>query len=121
MREVELVLEFKASAPGSVSQLLARSNGKRYFLGNIFEQNPQGNAPRYPLVLGEIDPSSLLLVRDSVFEIDTLQDCDHPTLALSNFSAHEDRYDGSLLLHCTRMFTPASGWCGDAYVYRLRV
>ena len=108
-------------SPGSVSQLLSHSNGKYFFLGNICPHNSQGNAPRFPLVIGEIDPASLMLMRDTVFEIDTLQVGEHPTLALSNFSAHEDRLTSELILHCTRMFTPASGWHGDAYQYRIEV
>lgn len=104
-------------SPSSCSQLLRHSSGKYYWLGNLTAENPRGNLPRYPLVIGEVDPSSLLLVEESVFVVDDKGPGDDPSLTLSNFMAHEDRVTGEILVHMSR-FTVA-GWSGDAYLYRL--
>jgi len=109
-------------SPGSSSQLLQHSGGVLYWLGNITPENPRGSYPRYPLVIGRVDPASLLLARDTVFVIDTWQQPDEPTpVMLSSFMAHEDRQNGDILLHMTRAFrdSPDQYWTGDAYLYRL--
>lgn len=107
-------------SPGSLSQLLQHTNGKCYWLGNVVSQNPVGNVPRHPLVIGEVDTQSLVLKEETLFEIDGLHRYEDPSLALSNFYAHEDRVTGEIIVNCTRMFTPNSGWHGDAYEYRLQ-
>jgi len=79
-------------SPSSSSQLFQHSNGTLYWLGNVSPENPQGSYPRYPLVIGRVDPASLKVVRDSVFEIDSWRPEDGPLpVMLSSFYAHEDR------------------------------
>jgi hypothetical protein len=109
----------KFFSPASCSQLLRHSNGKVYWIGNISPENPRGNSPRYPLVIGEVDPKSLLLLRETVAVIDTQGPDDSPTLQLSNFVAREDRADGTIALDVTRFMTAPLPWRGDAYTYRI--
>lgn len=104
-------------SPSSCSQLLQHSNGRYYWIGNLNAENPQGNLPRYPLVIGQVDPNTLMLVADSVFVIDDKKPEDDPSLTLSNFMAHEDRLSGEIVIHMSR-FTIAD-FTGDAYLYRL--
>jgi hypothetical protein len=106
-------------SPASCSQLLRHSNGKCYWIGNISAENPRGNMPRFPLVIGEVDPTSLLLVRESIAAIDTRGPDDDESLQLSNFLAYEDRADGTIALDVTRMMTKPPPWRGDAYTYRI--
>jgi len=108
-------------SPSSCSQLLAHSNGKYYWLGNITPENPKGNGPRYPFVIAEVDPKSGLLRRDTVFVADDRQRGEDERMFLSNFLAHEDRENGDIVLHMYRAFIIGSdGFEGDSYLYRIR-
>ncbi|MCX5661764.1 MAG: sialidase family protein [Planctomycetota bacterium] len=107
-------------SPSSCSQLLTHSNGQIYWLGNIVPKPPKGNSPRYPFVIGRVDPASGLLVRQSVAAIDDRGPDDSPELMLSNFRAIEDRETGDILLHMSRAFA-TKGFTTDAYVYRIGV
>ncbi|NQU11732.1 exo-alpha-sialidase [bacterium] len=109
-------------SPSSMSQLLQHSNGSCYWLGNISPGNPRGNGPRYPLVIGRVDPGSLLLERDSVFVVDDRRSGEHEGMTLSNFHAHEDRETGDILLHMSRWMTRSpNDWTADALLYRVGV
>jgi hypothetical protein len=96
-------------SPSSISRLFKHSNGTYYWFGNICPENPKGNAPRYPLVVGRVDPRSLLLDRESLFTIDTRKEGDPPGLQLSNFGVYEDRLTGDLVLRMTRWDGKVSG------------
>jgi hypothetical protein len=106
-------------SPSSMSLLLTHSNGKVYWIGNITPANPRGNGPRHPLVIGEVDPHNYLLRRETVTLIDDRQPGESEQMMLSNFSAHEDRATGEIVLHMSRWLAP--DWIGDAYVYRIGV
>jgi hypothetical protein len=106
-------------SPSSMSLLLTHSSGRYFWLGNICPTNPRGNGPRHPLVIGEVDPRSFLLRRETVTVIDDRQPGESEQMMLSNFSAHEDRATGEIVLHMSRWMAP--DWIGDAYVYRIGV
>lgn len=108
-------------SPSSCSQLLAHSDGRLFWLGNITPENPKGNRPRYPFVLGEVDRERGLLRKSSVRTVDTLQPGEDPVLTLSNFYAREDRKTREVCLHMTRLFAKQDGWEGDAMLYRIGV
>jgi len=111
-------------SPSSSSQLFQHSSGRLYWLGNVSPENPRGSYPRYPLVIGKVDPDSLLLIRESVYPIDTWQPEDGPLpVMLSSFYAHEDRRNGHILLHLSRVFrhTPDEYPTGEAFLYRLEI
>ncbi|MBU0608278.1 MAG: glycoside hydrolase, partial [Armatimonadetes bacterium] len=50
-------------SPSSMSQLLKHSSGRIFWIGNLCAENPRGNNPRHPLVIGQVDPQSLRLIR----------------------------------------------------------
>jgi hypothetical protein len=106
-------------SPSSCSQLLRHSSGRIVWLGNVNSTNSVNNGPRYPFVIGEVDPDSFGLVRESVVVIDDCGPGDDPSLMLSNFMAHEDRQTKEIVLHMSR-FNVAK-WTGDAYQYRIGV
>lgn len=58
-------------SPSSVSGLLKLADGRVFWVGNINPTNSEGNNNRYPLVIGEVDPQTLMLVKDSVLTIDS--------------------------------------------------
>ncbi len=106
-------------SPSSYSQLLRHGNGNIYWIGNISPKNPRGNGPRYPLVIGQVDPKSLLLLKETVAVIDAKGPEDNESLQLSNFAAYEDRVSGDIVLHMTRFLPTPRPWRGDAYTYRI--
>lgn len=109
-------------SPSSCSQLLSHSNGRVYWLGNISPGNPCANGPRYPMVVGEVDPESLRLIRDAVTLVDDRGPDDSERLMLSNFHATEDRRTGMIHLYMSRAFAEGRGTRGsDAYLYRVEV
>jgi hypothetical protein len=109
-------------SPSSCSQLLRHSSGRLFWLGNITPENPRGNRPRYPFVIGEVDRSSGLLRASSVRTVDTMAPGEDPLLTLSNFYAREDRRTREIVVHMTRLFAgSARPWAGDAYLYHIPV
>ena len=112
-------------SPSSCSQLLQHSSGKLFWLGNINQENPDGNQPRYPFVIGEVDQVTGLLQRKTISAVDDRQDNEHERLTLSNFTAHEDRESHDIRLHLTRAFAKSQGdklnWTADASVYHISI
>jgi hypothetical protein len=108
-------------SPSSCSQLLRHSNGKLYWLGNISPTNPQGNRPRYPFFIGEVDQDSGLLIRESLIKVDDLQPGESEILMLTSPYAREDRETKQVALNMSRTFAFPDGWVGDAFLYRIDV
>jgi hypothetical protein len=107
-------------SPSSYSTILPHTNGRYYWVGNICDHNPEGNGPDYPVVIGQIDPVSLLLRRDSVCDVDTWRDSDPGPMHLRNFSLYEERATGNLVMRMTRLWVDdARNMRGDAYLYRI--
>lgn len=84
------------------SLLVRHSDGTRYWFGNISQSVPKGNGPRYPLVVGRVDPETLLLDKDSITVIDDRRAGDSEKLHLSNFNVVEDRRNGDFLVRMPR-------------------
>ena len=77
-------------------------------------------------MIGEVDIRSGRLRRDTVRVIDDRQPGDSPLLALSNFSAREDRATSEIVVNLTRLFErsppePNRDWTADAQLYRIPV
>lgn len=113
-------------SPSSCSQLIPCADGRLLWMGNICPHNTRGNGPRYPLVLGQVDLASGLLIRDSVTVIDDRQVGESQHLTLSNFLVRQDRESGQLLLHLSRFFPRDFGewpkdWTADAMLYRIEI
>ena len=107
-------------SPSACSQLLRHSSGRLFWLGNITEENPRGNRPRFPFMIGEVDRRTGLLLHSSLRTVDTLKPGEDPILSLSNFYAREDRRTREIAVHMTRLFARPEGWVGDAYLYGIR-
>jgi hypothetical protein len=108
-------------SPSACSQLLRHSNGKLYWAGHITPSNPHGNSPRYPVVLGEVDEASGLLIEESVIRIDDRHAGEDEILMLYPPFAREDRQTREIALHVSRLFAFREGWKGDAWLYRVTV
>jgi hypothetical protein len=112
-------------SPAASSHLLPHSSGRLFWLGNISPHNTEGNAPRYPFVIGEVDRRTGLLRKETVRVIDDRGPQESELLQLSNFTAREDRETGEIVLHMCRFFEHSVGttrdWTSDAYVYHIPV
>ena len=107
-------------SPSSCSQLLAHSSGQLLWFGNIAPHNPIGNKPRHPLMAGEVDRNSGLLLKKSLATIGERGSEDGDDLQLSNFYAREDRATGEIVLHISPLFSGGrQDMTADAMVYRL--
>jgi hypothetical protein len=109
----------EVTSPSSICQLLAHSNGKNYWIGNLCDQ-PYANGPRYPLFIGEVDAGGQLQ-RATLCQIDGLSEGEDASLCLSNFCAHEDRGSGDIVMHMTRTFATGGVMSGDSYRYTIGV
>ena len=114
-------------SPSATSQLIPHSDGRLLWIGNISEVNSRGNRPRYPIVIGEVNLKTGLLIRDTVATINDRQPNESPYLTLSNFYVREERGSGHLLLHMTRLFAQDfrkdgnTDWTADSLLYRIEV
>ncbi len=78
-------------SPASGSRLIRSSkNGILYWIGNIAQENPQGNLPRRPLVIAEVDESGGCLVKSSIRTIADKAERDSDHIQFSNFRVYED-------------------------------
>jgi hypothetical protein len=89
-------------SPSSMSQLMRHSNGRFYWIGNISDKNCQGNNPRYPLYIGEVNPKTLTLMKSSLLMLDTIGPDDTEGLNLSHVLAYEDRVTHDIVLPMNR-------------------
>jgi hypothetical protein len=106
-------------SPSSYHRLLRHSVNRRlYWLGNICAMPPNGNEPRYPLVLGEVDDRTGLLKKETVTAIDDRKPDQGAGLQFSNFSFWEDRETHRLEIYLTAYGEyPGEDW-RTANVYR---
>jgi hypothetical protein len=93
-------------SPSAMSTLFRHSSGRWFWAGNLSAHNCQGNLPRWPLIVGEVDPSSLKLVRSSVLTVDTQrpEDQNRGRLDLSHLTLLEDRKDKQIILAYPRSY-----------------
>ncbi|MBW1769612.1 MAG: exo-alpha-sialidase [Deltaproteobacteria bacterium] len=108
-------------SPSSIHQLIRHSQtGKLYWIGNISTSPVNGNLPRYPLVIAEVDEVNVALKRDTVTLIDTRRSGESSSLQLSNFSVIENRQTNQFEIMLTRLGAdPSDFWGSDVYRYTL--
>lgn len=112
---------FFSPATGS---LLIRSikNGNLYWIGNITDKNPDGNRPRYPLVIGIVDEKKRGIVKKSIKIIDSKRKNDSVNVQLSNFRVYQDRVTKEIVLIMARIEEKAPGdLTSPAYEYRIKL
>ncbi|MCX6992561.1 MAG: sialidase family protein [Kiritimatiellaeota bacterium] len=100
-------------SPSACSTLIrSRKNDRIYWIGNICPENPDGNNPRYPLIIGKIDEKSCGLIKASVLVLDTLNpEHDTPRMELSNFLVYEDPQTGNICVELYRLdYTQAEAY-----------
>ncbi|REJ96324.1 MAG: exo-alpha-sialidase [Planctomycetota bacterium] len=108
-------------SPSSYHRMIRHSETERlYWFGNICEDPPSGNSPRYPLVIAEVDETVPALKRNTVTVIDDRRDDQPAALQFSNFSLVEDRETHQFELQLTTYGQdPGSVYTADNWKYRL--
>jgi len=108
-------------SPSSIHRMIRSTvTNKLYWIGNISENPPSANSPRYPLIIAEVDETIPALKRDTITLIDDKGPEDSPKLQLSNFSVLEDRETHAIEIYLTRLGAdPDDFWGSDAYKYTL--
>jgi hypothetical protein len=93
-------------SPSSMSALFRHSSGRCFWAGNLSAHNCQGDLPRWPLVVSELDPRSLKLIPSSVLTVDTQQpeDKNRGRLDLSHLTLLEDRETKQIILTYPRSY-----------------
>ena len=105
----------------SIHQIFRSSkNGKLYWVGNISEEPPKGNYPRYPLYIVEIDEKGPSFIKDTLTVIDTRDpEVDTDKVQMSNFSLLENRESREVEIYLTRLGENENTWSANAYKYTL--
>lgn len=87
-------------SPSSMSALMRHSTGRIFWAGNVTPENPQGNLPRHPLVIGEVEQKTMRLIRSSVITLDQEDPADkrQGRLDLSHFHLREDRVSKDIFI-----------------------
>lgn len=87
-------------SPSSMSTLFTHSSGRCFWAGNISSTNCAGNLPRWPLVIGEVDPKNLRLIHRTLLIVDTEQPGDKAQgrLDISHLTMFEDRQSREIVL-----------------------
>lgn len=105
--------------------LRAAKNGKLYWFGNITDHNVDGNWPRYPLQVVEVDEQYGTAKRETLTLIDTRREGESKFVQLSNFALLDDRETGDIELYLTKICTLGTEsdrlWRGAAWKYWIRL
>ena len=111
-------------SPASISKTIRSSKtGKLYWVGNITEVPVDGNSPRYPLQIVEIDEQVPSFKKETLTVIDDRDpEKDSEFLQLSNFSLFENRESKNMEIYLTRIGENGGGdeiWTANCYKYML--
>ena len=106
-------------SPSSIHSFIRSSkNGKLYWIANIVEAPPEGNGPRYPLYIAEIDEEKVAVRKESLIRVDDRGKDEPDALQLSNFSVLENRETRDIEIYLTRIGeNPEHFWQGAVYRY----
>jgi hypothetical protein len=85
-------------SPSSMSSLVRNDvDGKLYWIGNISPANPNGNSPRYPLVIAQVDEQNMGLIKGTVQTLVTRDPGTQSTaVQFSNFQIGKSPVSGEL-------------------------
>jgi hypothetical protein len=114
----------QSSATGS---WLFRSftNGKLFWVGNLCARGEkvEGNFPRSPIVIAEVQEEPFALMRDTITVIGDREGDEDEFVQHSNFRAYQDRVTGEAVIYLTRFGEYGSqddDWLrADCYEYRV--
>jgi hypothetical protein len=99
------------------------TNEKLYWIGNfaLNGERAQGNWPRSPLVIAEMQESPFALKRETITVIDRRGPGDSPKVQMSNFRYYQDRQTGEVVVFLARYAERDEVQWKLANYYRYRV
>jgi hypothetical protein len=112
---------------GANGSALFRSikNGRLYWMGNLAlrGERANGNFPRSPLVIVEVQEEPFALKRDTIFAVDERNFNDSSAVQMSNFRFYQDRENGDLVIFLTRYgeVSEKDWMLADYYRYRVEM
>jgi hypothetical protein len=108
-------------SPSAIHGFIRSSkNGKLYWVVNITPNEPDGNSPRYPLYLAEIDETIPAVKKDHLILIDDRKENESERLQLSNFTMVENRETLDLEIYITKIGQlPDHFWQGAVFKYTI--
>jgi len=110
---------------GSNGSSIFRSatNDRLYWIGNLCIDGvrPNGNFPRTPIVIAEVQEEPFALKRDTITVIDRQQPGESPQVQHSNFKFYQDRANGNVVLFLARYGEASAEQWMLANYYRYRV
>lgn len=77
--------------------------GRLYWVGNVTGPEVDGNFPRWPLHIAQVDDERGCLLRDTLTVIDTRRDDEPDKLQLSNFGLYQDRETGDFRVTLSKL------------------
>ncbi len=93
----------KFYAPATLAKFVrSRKTGRLYWVGNISRGPAEGNLPRYPLYIAEVDEGKAALKKNTLTIIDDREPGDTEAVQFSNFSLLDNRETGDLEIYLTR-------------------
>ena len=105
--------------------LRSSKTGKLYWFGNITDHRVNGNHPRYPLQMVEVDETYGTAKREMLTVIDTRREGESDAVQLSNFYLLDDRETGDIELYLTKIGTLGHEgdrvYRGAAWKYRIQL
>ncbi|MDB6056224.1 MAG: hypothetical protein JWO95_68 [Verrucomicrobiales bacterium] len=110
-------------APSTMARFIRSSKtGMLYWIGNISRKPAEGNLPRYPLYIAEVDEKIPALKKNTMTIIDDRAPEDTAAVQFSNFSLLENRQTRDLEIYLTRLGENAgSNFSANAYKYTLKI
>ena len=112
---------------GANGSALFRStkNGRLYWMGNLAlrGERANGNRPRSPLVIVEVQEEPFALKRETIFAVDERTYNDSPGVQMSNFRFYQDRETGDVVIFLTRYgeHSEKEWMVADYYRYRVEM
>ena len=110
-------------APATFAKFIRSSKtGQLYWIGNISRVPPEGNGPRYPLYIAEVDEEKAALKKSTLTIIDDREPGDTEGVQFSNFSLLENRETKDLEIYLSRLGEkPDNVFSANAYKYTLKL
>jgi hypothetical protein len=110
-------------APATFAKFIrSHKTGKLYWVGNISRVPAEGNSPRYPLYIAEVDEKKAALKKSTLTIIDDRRPGDTEAVQFSNFSLLENRETRDLEIYLTRLGeNPGNVFSANAYRYTLKL
>lgn len=99
----------------------SEKNGRLYWIGNITGHNINGNFPRYPLCIVEVDETYGTVKKDSYTIIDTKREGESEKVQLSNFTIFQNRETGNIEVNLTKVgqYDGQSHWIAEPWHYEI--